>query len=242
MSKTAHELTRKEMKGPDKFQAAATQAAGWAGSHGKQLAVAAVAAAALVAAVAGFLSWRESRAQKAGSLLYRALVAASGQISSVPLPNVPGPIYASDAERQKAVAEAAQQVRERFPSSRAATTAALAAADAQYRLGQWDAALGSYQAYLAAAPSDDALRFAALDGVARVHEAKGQLAEAAQAWERAAEVKAFADRAALERARVLAKAGKADDARKVLSGFAEQFKESPLRAEAVERLARLGQP
>jgi tetratricopeptide (TPR) repeat protein len=242
MSKSAHDLTRKDMKGPDKFQAAATHAAGWAGSHGKQLALAVVAVAAVVAVVAALVSWRASRAEKAGDLLYRTLVVASGQISSVPLPNVPGPTYASDAERQKAVAEAAQKVRQQFPSSRAATTAALAEGDAQYRLGQWDAALASFQAYLASAPADDALRFAGLDGVARVHEAKGQLAEAAQAWERAGEVKAFADRATLERARVLAKAGKVDEARKTLSGFPEQFKESPLRAEAAERLARLGQP
>jgi tetratricopeptide (TPR) repeat protein len=241
MSKSAHELTRKDMKGPDKFQSAATQAAGWAGSHGKQLLLAGLAAAALVAVVAGVVSWRASNAERAGSLLYRALVAASGQISSIPLPGVPGPIYRDDAERQQAVAEAARRVREQFPSSRAATTAALAEGDAQYRLGRWDDALASYQAYLDAAPGDDALRFAALDGVARVHEAKGQLAEAARAWERAGEAKAFADRATLERARVLARAGQADEARRLLTGFAEQFKESPLRGEAQERLAGLGQ-
>jgi hypothetical protein len=39
---------------------------------------------------------------------------------------------------------------------------------------------------------------------------------------------------------VLARAGQVEEARKVLTGFGEQFKDSPLRAEADARLARLG--
>ncbi len=40
-SKSAHhELTRKDMKAPDKFQAAATEAAGWAATDGTAIAAA----------------------------------------------------------------------------------------------------------------------------------------------------------------------------------------------------------
>ncbi len=42
MSKTAHELTRKEMKGPDRFQVAASEAAEWASKRQKQLVLAGV--------------------------------------------------------------------------------------------------------------------------------------------------------------------------------------------------------
>ena len=44
----------------------------------------------------------------------------------------------------------------------------------------------------------------------------------------------------LERARLLAKAGKADEARTVVESVAKDSKEPALQAEAQERLARLG--
>ena len=237
---SAHELTRKDMKAPDKFQTAATQAASWAAGRKPTLIAALAAVVAILVAIAAITSWRSSQRQKAGGLLYQTLVAASGEVSSIPLPGVSGPIFKTDAERQQAVVQRARDVRDQFPSSSAAGTAALAEGDARFRLGEWDAAVAAYQAYLDKAPAEDPLRFAALDGVARVQEAKGQLAEAAQTWQKAAEVKAFADRATLERARVLAQAGQADEAKKLLSGFPEQFKESQLKAEAAERLAKLG--
>jgi predicted negative regulator of RcsB-dependent stress response len=241
MAKSAqHELTRKEMKGPDKFQVAATQAAGWATGHRRQIVVALAAAAAAVAIALGILAWRESSRETAGGLLYRTAQAASGEVSSIPLPGVPGPLYKTDAERQQAVADAARKVRQEHGSTRAGETAALAEGDARFHLGEWDAALAAYKAFLDGAPGDDSLRFAALEGIARVHEAKGDLAAAATAWEKVGEVKFYADRAALERARVLERAGKADEARKALAAFPEQFKDSPLRTAAERQLARLG--
>jgi predicted negative regulator of RcsB-dependent stress response len=237
---SAHELTRKDLKAPDKFQTAATQAASWAAGRKAQLLAALAAVLVLLVAIAGFASWRAAKGREAGSLLSQTLAAAAADVSSVPLPGQTAGRFESDAERQKAVAQRAQALRQEFPSSQAAVTAALAEADARFRLGEWDAALAGYQAFLDRATQDDPLRFAALDGVARVQESKGQLAEAAQTWERAGEVKAFADRAALERARVLARAGQADEAKKLLVDFPERFKESPLRAEAAERLAKLG--
>jgi thioredoxin-like negative regulator of GroEL len=47
-------------------------------------------------------------------------------------------------------------------------------------------------------------------------------------------------RAGLERARLLAKAGKVEEARKLLESFPADVKDPLLEAEARERLARLG--
>jgi hypothetical protein len=240
MSKTSHELTRKDMKAPDRFQVAATQAASWAAGRRTPLLLAALAVVVVAVAIAALSSWRASKRIDAGRALYAALVAADGEVSSVPLPGAQGPIFKTDAERQRAVLERAQGVRQEFASSRAAATAALVEGDARFRLGEHDAALAAYRAFLERAEKDDPLRFAAEEGAARVHEAKSELAEAAQAWARAGEVKAFADRATIERARVLARAGQADEAKKLLAAFPEQFKESSLRAEAAEQLAKLG--
>jgi predicted negative regulator of RcsB-dependent stress response len=229
------------MKGPDRFQVAASQATEWMGKHRRGLTVGlAAAAVALVGAVGAHAAIRSSR-ERAGGALYRALDAADGQISPVPLPGVDRPVFKTDEERQKAVVEAADRVRKEHGGTASARTAALAAGDAHLALRQWDSAAADFQEYLAGAAADDPLRFAALDGLARAQEGKGDLAAAAQTFERAGrEVSFYRDRAAIERARVLARAGKADEARKILQGFPEEFKDSALRGEAQERLARLG--
>jgi tetratricopeptide (TPR) repeat protein len=237
MSKTAHELTRKEMKGPDRFQVAASEAAGWVVTRQKQIVVAALALLAIAGVVIGIMSYLDGRKVSAGSDLYRAIDAASGEISSVPLPNFDRPIYKTVEEKEKAVLAEAEKVQQRHPGTRAAATAALLAGDAHLRLKEWDKALAAYQRYLDQAPADDALRFGALDGIARAHEGKGDVDAAAKAWERAGSLAFYKDRAAVERARVLAKAGKVDEARKALEGVA---KDSPLAGEAGERLSRLG--
>jgi tetratricopeptide (TPR) repeat protein len=237
MSKSAHELTRKEMKGPDKFQVAASEAASWMASRQKQIVGAVVVALAVVAIVLGVQSWREGSKGKAGADLYRAIDAASGEVTAIPLPNMDRPIYKTPEEKEKAVLAEAEKVRQRHGGTRAAVTAALIEGDAQLQLKDWDKAIAAYQRYLDSAPQDDSLRFAALDGLARAQEGKGDAAAAAATWEKAAGVTFFKDRAALERARVLAKAGKTDDAKKALESVA---KDSPLAGEAQERLARLG--
>jgi tetratricopeptide (TPR) repeat protein len=240
-TKAAGEISRKEMKGPDRFQVLATHAAEWMAKNRKPILVAGAAGVvALVVAIGASAAIRSSR-EKAGGSLYRALDAADGQISPVPLPGVDRMIFKSDAERQRAVVEAATAVRSGHPGTRAALTAALVAGDAHLALGEWDAAASAFQEYLAAAPGDDPLRFAALQGLARVQEGKGDLAGAAQSWERVGrEAPPYGDRAAIERARVLARAGQTEAARKVLQGFAVEFKDSALQGEVQERLARLG--
>jgi tetratricopeptide (TPR) repeat protein len=237
MSKTAHELTRKEMKGPDKFQVAASEAASWMASRQKQIVGGVVVALAVVAIVIGIQSWREGAKAKAGADLYKVIDAASGEVSAVPLPNVDRPVYKTEEEKQKAVLAEADKVRQRHAGTRIALTASLLEGGAHLALKDWDKAIAAYQRYLDGAPADDSLRFGALDGLARAQEGKGDLDGAARTWEKAGGVAFFKDRAALERARVLARAGKVDDAKKALEGVA---KESPLSGEAQERLARLG--
>jgi tetratricopeptide (TPR) repeat protein len=236
-----HDLTRKEMKGPDWFQAKAVDAATWVGQNQKRLAVGLGGALAVVAIALAAQAWMGERQAKAGALLYQTLEAVDGEVSSTPLPGLGRKVFASAADRDRAVIAAAAQVREAYPSSAAARAADLAAGDAHLRLNEWDAALESYQRYLSAAPGDDSLRFSVLEGMALAREGKGDLEQAARDYQRlGTEAAAHKDRAELERARVLARAGKADEARAILKRFPEEFKESPLRPEAEERLRRLG--
>jgi hypothetical protein len=241
MSKHAAELTRKDMKAPDAFQTAASKAATWVSGKQKAIVGAVVAALVVIAIVLGGMSYWDSRKGVAGGLLYRTLDDADGQISSVPLPGVTVPLFASAEAQQRAVLARADELRKTYPSTEAARTATLAAAGANLRLAAFDAAIADYEAYLAGAAPKDSLSFVAIEGIARAKESKGDAAGALVAFERLQnQVPARADRAALERARLLAKTGKADEARKLLEAFPQDFKESQLRPEADKQLAALG--
>ncbi len=236
-----HDFTRKELKGPDWFQAKAAGTATWVAQNQKRIVAGVIAALTVLAVALGASAWQEDRRDKAGALLYRTLEAVDGEISSTPLPEAGRRVFASSADKDRAIIAAAAEVLRTYPSTAAARTAALAAGDAHLRLAEWDAAIESYQRYLASAPRDDSLRFAALEGLAQAHEGKGDLEQAVRDYQRLAEeTPVHKDRAALERARVLAKAGKGDEAKAILKRFPEDFKESPLRPEAEERLRRLG--
>ena len=239
MSKHAAELTRKDMKAPDAFQTAAGKAAAWVSGKQRAIVAAVVGALVLVAVVLGAISWMDSRKDAAGALLYRTLDDADGQISSVPLPGVMVPIFPSVEAQYRAVLGRADELRKTYPSSDAARTATLAAAAANLRLAAWDAAIADYESYLAMATPKDSLSFLAVEGIARAKEAKGDLPGALAALDRL-QAPSRADRAALERARLLARSGKPDEARKILVAFPQDFKESQLRPEADKQLAALG--
>ena len=239
MSKHAAELTRKDMKAPDAFQTAAGKAAAWISGKQKGIVAAVVGALVVVAVVLGAMAWMDSRKNAAGALLYRTLDDADGQISSVPLPGVFVPIFPNVEAQNRAVLGRADELRKSYPSTDAARTAALAAAAANLRLAAWDAAIADYESYLAQATPKDSLSFLAIEGIARAKESKGDLPGALAALDRL-QTPSRADRAALERARLLARSGKPDEARKILVAFAQDFKDSQLRPEADKQLAALG--
>ena len=237
----AAELTRKDMKAPDAFQADASKAATWVSGKQQAIVGAVVAALVAIAIVLGGMSWWDSRKSTAGGMLYRTLDDADGQISSVPLPGVTVPLFPSSEAQQRAVLARADELRKEYPSTEAARTVLLAAGAANLRLAAYDAAVAEYEAYLAGTSPKDSLAFVAIEGVARAKEGKGDTAGALVAFEKLqGQAPARADRAALERARILAKTGKGEEARKLLEAFPQDFKESQLRPEADKQLASLG--
>ena len=230
------------MKAPDAFQSAAGKAATWISGKQKAIVAGVVGALAVVAIVLGVMGWMDSRKSTAGALLYRTLDDADGQISSVPLPGVSVPIFASAEAQYRAVLGRADELRKAYPSTEAARTAALAAAAANLRLAAWDAAIADYEAYLAQgarprtrSPSSPSRASAAPRRRRATWPARWPPSRSSRP-----QTPARADRAALERARLLAKSGKPDEARKLLQAFPQDFKESQLRPEADAQLAALG--
>ena len=239
MSKTA-ELTRKDMKEPDRFQVIATKAAGWIGEHRQQAILVGVALLVLVVAVFAVSAIQSSRAASAGAEGSTLLAAVSGEVSAVPLPGVPGPFFPDEAAKQKAVIAEAEKLLKDYPASPPAALALLAKGDAHFRLDELDKAQQAYDQFLAATDAKDSLRFGALEGLALVAEARNDLDAAAAGWARLGkEAPAFADRAETEGARVLAKAGKVDEAKKLLEGFGERHPTSMLTPQAQKQLGAL---
>jgi tetratricopeptide (TPR) repeat protein len=240
MSKSA-ELSRKDIKQPDQFQAVAGEAASWLTGHRRQSLVIGGALTVVVLVALAVTGYRERRSAGAAALLSEIYRTAGGELSAVPLPGVPGPFFPSDTARQKAVVLAADKLLADYPGSTQAALAVLARGDALLRLGEFDAAAAAYQAFLAATGRTDSFRFSALEGLALAAEGKGDVAGALAGWARvAAEAPAQADRADLERARLLAASGKVDEAKALLAAFGENHKTSMLTGDAAERLARLG--
>ncbi len=240
MSKT-DVITRKDMKEPDKFQQAATQAASWIASRRRHVVLAGAIAVGVVLVVAILSAVQARREERAGAAASDLLHTMGGEISAVPLPGLPGPFYANEEARQRAIVAAADRVLAEHSGTGAADLAALAKGDAHLRLRDWDAARAAYERFLASAPKDDSLRFGALEGIAYAEEAKGNLDAAAAAFGRLArEAPAFGDRADLEAARILVKAGKAAEAKALLASFSDKHRDSVLTPEASERLSRLG--
>lgn len=234
-------LTRKDMKEPDKFQVVAGQAATWLASRKRHLVLAAGAVVAVIALLGVVQAVQQSKEREAGAAVNAMIDAISGEISATPVPGFPGQVFPDDASRQKAVVAAADRVISGYAGSKAASLAQLSKGDAQVKLGEWDAAKTTYEQYLGTA-KDDSLRFGALQGLALAAEGKGDFDAAAKGWDRlGTELPKFSDRADLEKARVLARAGKVEDARGLLKSFGEKHKDSILGAEATDRLARLGQ-
>jgi len=233
-------MSRKDMREPDRFQAVANQAATWLAARKKQVALVGGVVVAAILVVAVVATVQASRAEAMGNATSALLETVGAPVMAAPPEGATYKTFPSEEARAKAVvAEADKVVAEH--GGRAAPLALLVKADALFTLKEWDASAAGYEAFLRAAPAGDSLRFAALDGLGLVAEAKGDLAGAASAYERMAqEAPGFADRADLERARVLDTAGKKDEARKLLTGFAEAHKDSSLAGLAAQRLAELG--
>jgi predicted negative regulator of RcsB-dependent stress response len=234
-------MTRKDMREPDRFQVVAGQAATWLAGRKKQAAIAGGAVVALVLVIGIVSAVQNSRAAAAGVAMTALLESVGAPVVAKPAEGTPYKTFPAEEAKQRAVLAEAEKLIADYGTSQRGILAVLVKGDAHYALREWDAAAAEYERFLKSAPADDSLRFGALMGLALVAEAKKDLAGAAAGYERLAkEAPRYADRADLERARVLAEAGKADEARQILGKFGETHKESSLASAAAQRLAQLG--
>lgn len=236
-------LSKRELAGPDKFQETTQSYLDWAHHHPREVILAGVGLLAVILVI-GLVFGRSSgpKITKAGvelsealELLDRPVVAPGAEA-----PEAGTPTFASETEKQQAIEKALVAVREQHPDEDAARAALLPLADARFKLGKFDEALKGYDEYLSSAKEGDPMRFLALEGRATALEAKGDLAGAAEAWDRMQkDAPDFEDRALYGKARLFEREQKWDDARKLYEQLKKDHAQSPMMRLASERLATL---
>jgi tetratricopeptide (TPR) repeat protein len=222
-------MSRQELRAPDAFQRVGVGAEGWVAQR-KTLVVAAIVAVLVVGfGVAVTKTLSDRRESKARTALGTAIGLLSRPVAG-DLP--PGATdedkpFKTEQERDQAAAAALSGVLTSYSGTRAAVTATLPLAAAEVRLGQLDPAVGHFEAYLRSTPSSEPLRTAALDGLGHAREAKGELPQALEAYERMAREESGGFEAGMgsfNRARILALMGKKQEA---AQAFAELVAASP---------------
>ncbi|MCI0572228.1 MAG: tetratricopeptide repeat protein [Myxococcaceae bacterium] len=233
--------TEKELRQPDALQKAGAPLRDWMSTHQRavMLGAGAVLVALLGVALASTFSRRgEAEASKA---LSRSLEVLGRPVGTEPgAPASPDkPPFQSEKERDEAVRKELTDFRSAYARTRAATTAALPLAQAEYRLGNFDAALALDDEFLKDAPQDDPLRASALEGRGYALEAKGQLDEALGAFDQMAAANRpefLTGMGAYHRARILIEQGKQADAVQALQQLQVNHPNTAAARLASERL------
>jgi tetratricopeptide (TPR) repeat protein len=245
VAEKSEKMKKQELKAPDAFQRMGGEARDWLDKRQKTVAIAvSVLLLGLLAwAIARYVSERgeEQASRELGEQLKLLTRPVKGQEPADP--GATEQPFESQQAKDQALRQSLEAFRKEHEGTPAAATAALPLGKAQHRLGDYDAALASFAAYLEAAPEGDVLRAQALEGQGYAHEAKGQYDEALAAFEKlsqAAQGEFLVGMGNYHRARILALKGQKDEAAKVLSELSTAHPNTAAARLAAERLAVLG--
>jgi tetratricopeptide (TPR) repeat protein len=237
-------MSRQELRAPDAFQRVGVGAEGWIAQRKNVVIGAALALVVVGFGVALTKTLSDRREHQARAALGTAIAVLSRPVQADVPPGATEdpPPFKSEQERAQAAVTALSGVLSSYPGTRAAVTASLPLAATEVRLGQLDPAIGHYEAYLRGAPASEPLRTAALDGLGHAREAKGELPQALEAYERMAREESAgfeAGMGAFHRARVLALMGKKQEAAQAFAELVAASPGTPAARLAQERLAVL---
>jgi len=241
----ADKLTKKELKQPDAFQRIGDDVRDF--MEKRLNLILTIAALLLVggagAALASYVSQRGE--EKAAAELGAALKVLSRPVAEgaeAPKPaEGEDPPFKSEKEKDEAIVKAMTDFRGNHKGTRAATTAAITLAEAQYDLGQYDQAIAAYKDYLQGAPKEDPMRAAAQEGLGYSYEAQKQYDQALSAFQELGKDKGefLAGMGQYHHARILALQGKKDEAAKILTDLTTASPGTAAARLAQDRLAVL---
>ena len=237
-------MSRQELRAPDAFQRVGVGAESWVAQRRSLVIGAAVALVVVGFGVALTKTLSDRREHRARIALGSALAVVSRPIQADLPPGATEdpPPFKTEQERDQAAASALSGVLNEHAGTKAAVTAALPLAATEVRLGQTDQAIGHYETYLRGTPSSEPLRATALDGLGHAREAKGELPQALEAYERMAREESAGFQAGMgsfHRARVLALMGKKQEAAQAFAELIAASPGTPAARLAQERLSAL---
>ncbi len=244
MAQKSEKMAKQELRAPDAFQRIGYEAQDWLIKKQSYLggAVVLLLVAGLGLGLYSHFSKRgEEKASKALGLALQVLErpvegSERAQEGSQEKP------FPSQKEKDDAVRKSLIQFRTEYSGSRAAATAALPLGKAEYRLGNYDAALEAFKAYLDKAPKEDPLRASAFEGQGYTYEAQGKYDQALGAFEEMAKVESgeyLQGMGQYHRARMLVQLGRKDEAAQELVNLKTVQANTAAGRLATERLAVL---
>jgi tetratricopeptide (TPR) repeat protein len=235
--------SRKDLKKDDEFVSRGQEIVAWASQYTTALVAAGVVVLLVVIVGTVVSTTGQQRATAAASALGAALEIADRPVFGLDDETIDlGPDgFANEDARTRAFREALEEVRRDHAGTTGGALAALYLGNIALEAGEHDAALANYERYLAEAPRGHTMRFAALEGIGVVHEAKEDLEAALSAYERLArEGNAYyRPFGLLHQARILAELGRHDQARSIAQQIVDEHAGSGASRQARDLLGRL---
>lgn len=233
---------------PDAFEAASIKSAAWIDDN-RNLAIG-VVVAVVVAAIGVFaaVQYTSSQAESASASLSQALasfevlVEGSSELEAIKAnPEIPAPTvtFESNEKKWQTIYDEASATIAEHGGGAVGSTAQLTKAAAAFNLKKFDEATTLYNEYLAGSPTKDVKPFAYF-GLANSLAAQGEFDKAIVQLDKVAETNP--DQAIMiqyEKARMLERAGKVEEAKKLYHDILETEPESTFRSDIERRLATI---
>ncbi len=227
--------------GDDAFQGAVRQAGRKAAGRGRMVLLGILGAAAIATGVVVYQAQRSTKTAEVTLALASGVAGeARGRIGDAqaifggPVEHPPFPVYADEASRDAAVTKAMADLEAAAPGTSPALAAKLVDGAAQLREGDFAAAEASYRAFLQGTGERHPLRFMAREGLAFAREGAGDVDGAVAELRALAGEKGalYREMALYHQGRLLAGAGRKDEALAALKIYAEEY---PLQEPSLAR-------
>lgn len=238
-------LSKQELKAPDALQKAGNEARAWLQERERPMAalVVGILIVGTGIAIGSYVSTRnDERAAKEFGAALRVLERPVSETAPAEAADGQPSPFKSQKEKDEAAVKELSDFRSQHSGTRAADSAALPLAQAEYRLGSYNASLGDFQSYLKTAAKEEPLRAAAYEGEGYAYEAMGQLDQALTVYEQMArdnKSELLNGMGMFHRGRVLALENKKDEAAKAFQEVVGGFPGTAAARLATERLAIL---
>jgi tetratricopeptide (TPR) repeat protein len=243
VAQKSEKMAKQELRAPDAFQRIGYEAQDWLIK--KQSLIGGAVVLVLVAGLGiGLYSHFSQRGEeKAAKALGQALQVLERPVEgSERAQGSQEKPFPSQEAKDKEVRDSLNKFRTEHGGSRAAATAALPLGKAEYRLGNYDAALTAFKDYLDKAPKEDPLRASAYEGQGYTYEAQGKYDQALGAFEEMAKAESgeyLQGMGQYHRARMLVQLGRKDEAAQELVNLKTVQANTAAGRLATERLAVL---